>query len=95
LSTFEAARAKFGVGGRQKSNISPSFCLFPGPRTPILDQPIDKKESFSPVFVYFWFRALKYDSGQSRDQQNYSKADCGSGQNAISCDLPKNAGSVD
>jgi hypothetical protein len=51
LSTFEAARAKFGVGGRQKSNISPSFCLLSDPRTLNLDQPVDKNEAFTPVFV--------------------------------------------
>jgi len=50
---------------------------------------------FPRFLFYFWIRAPKQDSGQSRNQQNYSKADCGSGQNAISCDLPANAVNVD
>ena len=52
LSTFEAARVEFGIDGRQKSDIPTGFCLLPGPRTPILDQPVDKKEAFLPFFVY-------------------------------------------
>ena len=56
-STFEAARVDFGADGRQKSSISPDFCLLPGPRTPILDQPVDKNQTFLPVFVYFRGRA--------------------------------------
>ena len=56
-STFRAARAEFGEPGSQKWVISPVFCLLSGPRTPNLDQPVDKNHTFSPFFVYFWFRA--------------------------------------
>ena len=56
-STFEAAHPNFGESGRQKPSISPDFCLLPGPRTSILESAVDKKESFPPFFVYFWFRA--------------------------------------
>ena len=56
-STFEAARADFGVGGRQKSDIPTGFCLLLVPLTPILEPAVDKNQTFPPVFVYFWFRA--------------------------------------
>jgi len=65
------------------------------PRAPNFDKLVDKNEAFIPFFVYFRIRALKQDSEQSRNQQNYSKADCGSGKNAIFFDLPANAVNVD
>ena len=34
-STFETARTGFGESGRQKSDISPGFCLLPEPRTQV------------------------------------------------------------
>ena len=49
--TFEAARVDFGVDGRQKSDISPVFCLLLFPCDPFLEAVVDKKESFIPVFV--------------------------------------------
>ena len=52
-STFGAARPGFEVSGRQKSHIHPSFCLLSRPRVPNLESPVDKKEAFLPVFVYF------------------------------------------
>ena len=95
LSTFGSAHPEFGPTGRQKRGIHPVFCLLSDPRTPILESQIDKNQTFPPFFVYFRFSALKQDSGKSRDQQNYSKADCGYGKNAISCDLSANAVNVD
>ena len=56
-STFETARTGFGVSGRQKSDIYPSFCLLSDPRTPILESPADKNQTFLTVFVYFQNRA--------------------------------------
>ena len=56
-STFGSARAEFGVSGRQKRVIYLDFCLLSGPCTTILDQPVDKIHTFTPFFVYFWFRA--------------------------------------
>ena len=50
-STFEATRVDFGVDGRQKSHILTGFCLLSDPRTTILDQPVDKIHTFSPIFV--------------------------------------------
>ena len=58
----------FGEPSRQKTHISPGFCLLSGPRTPNLKCPVDKNQTFLPVFVYFRFSALKQDSRQSRDQ---------------------------
>jgi len=49
-STFETARSGFGGSGRQKRVIYPGFCLLSDPRNPILDQPVDKNHTFSPVF---------------------------------------------
>ena len=63
FATFEVARAEFGADGRQKSNISPSFCLLSRPRTTILNQPVDKNHTFTPVFVY-WPQRFKGDYGQ-------------------------------
>ena len=51
MSTFGSARPVFGVGGRQKSHILTGFCLLSDPRTTILDQPVDKIHTFSPIFV--------------------------------------------
>ena len=67
LSTFGAVRATFGVGGRQKWDISPVFCLLSGPCGPILESTVDKNEAFSSVFVYFRDRALKHGYGQNVD----------------------------
>ena len=52
-STFGAARAEFGVGGRQKWDISPVFCLLSVPPAPNLESVVDKKETFPSFFVYF------------------------------------------
>ena len=47
----------FGEPSRQKTHISPGFCLLSGPRTPNLKCPVDKNEAFLPFFVYFRIRA--------------------------------------
>ena len=59
-STLGEARPVFGGGGRQKSDISTVFCLLSGPRTPISESLVDKKETFPPVFVYFRGRADRF-----------------------------------
>ena len=64
--TFEATRVDFGAGGRQKSHISPGFCLLPGPRTPISESLVDKNQTFPPVFVYFRVRAPKFARNYQR-----------------------------
>ena len=53
LSTFRTAPPVFGESGRQKRGIYPGFCLLSGPRDLISESPVDKKEAFTPVFVYF------------------------------------------
>lgn len=63
-STFETARSGFGGSGRQKRVIYPGFCLLSDPRITILDQPVDKIHTFSPVFVY-WPQRFKGDYGQN------------------------------
>ena len=60
LSTLRAVHHNFGSAGRQKSGIHPGFCLLSDPRTTILDQAVDKNHTFSPIFVYFWFRAPQF-----------------------------------
>ena len=55
------AEPDFGAGGRQKSSISPDFCLLPGPRTPILDQPVDKNQTFLQFLSTF--EAARADFG--------------------------------
>ena len=55
LSTFEVARAEFGVGGRQKWVISSVFCLLSRSRALNFDQPVDKNHTFIPFFVCFPF----------------------------------------
>ena len=59
-STFETARSEFGGSGKQKRVIYPGFCLLSGPCTTILDQPVDKNQAFTPVFVYFQIRAPQF-----------------------------------
>ena len=59
-STFRTAHPGFGEPGRQKSHISPGFCLLSRPRPLNFDQPVDKKEAFLPFFVYFWYRAPRF-----------------------------------
>ena len=59
-STFEATQVDFGADGRQKRDISPSFCLLSRPRGPILESTVDKNQSFQPVFVYFRFSAPRF-----------------------------------
>ena len=87
-STFEAVRAEFGVDGRQKSDISPSFCLLSVQRAPFLEAVVDKKESFLPVFVYCPSR-FKVDYGQIVDYWNLPvKHSLGYGQKAAFWDLP-------
>ncbi|WP_288721643.1 hypothetical protein, partial [uncultured Ligilactobacillus sp.] len=82
-STFEAARAEFEESGRQKSNISPGFCLLSEPHALNFDQPVDKKESFLPFFVYCPSR-FKVDYGQIVDYWNLPvKHSLGYGQNAV------------
>lgn len=55
LSTFEPARPKFEPASRQKSYISPVFCLLSRSRAPILESPVDKNHTFIPFFVCFPF----------------------------------------
>ncbi|WP_368302785.1 hypothetical protein, partial [Ligilactobacillus ruminis] len=57
---FGSARADFGVGGRQKSDIPTGFCLLSVQRGPILESAVDKNQTFPPVFVYFWFRSPQF-----------------------------------
>ena len=52
-STFGVARPGFEQSGRQKSDISPGFCLLSGLRRPDLNSQVDKNQAFPPVFVYF------------------------------------------
>ena len=59
-STFEAMRVDFGVDGRQKSNISPGFCLLSVQHAPFLESAVDKNQTFLPVFVYFQVRAPQF-----------------------------------
>ncbi len=60
LSTFSSARPEFRQAGRQKSDISTSFCLLLVPHAPNFDKPVDKNQAFSPVFVYFRDRADRF-----------------------------------
>ena len=50
-STFGSAHHNFEPVGKQKSHILTGFCLLSDPRTTILDQPVDKIHTFSPIFV--------------------------------------------
>ena len=59
-STFEVARPEFRQAGRQKRVISPVFCLLSRSRTPNFDKPVDKKEAFTPFFVYFRYCAPRF-----------------------------------
>ncbi len=68
LSTFGSVRPVFGGGGRQKSNISPSFCLFSRPRTPILESQVDKNQTFPPFLSTF--RTARPDFGESGRQKS-------------------------
>ena len=52
-STFISAPTDFGPVGRQKWGISTSFCLLLVPHAPNFDKPVDKNQTFPPVFVYF------------------------------------------
>ncbi|WP_206539125.1 hypothetical protein, partial [Ligilactobacillus ruminis] len=61
---FGSARPVFGVGGRQKSHILTGFCLLSDPRTTILNQPVDKNHTSTPVFVYFQIRAPQFWTSQ-------------------------------
>ena len=69
LSTFGSAHPEFGPTGRQKSDISPSFCLLLVPRAPNFDKLVDKNEAFIPFFVYFRFRTAEFgiDGRQKSD----------------------------
>ena len=73
-STFEATRVDFGAGGRQKSNISPGFCLLPGPCTTISESLVDKIQAFPPVFVYFQSHAPKFARNYQRCYKDYVKS---------------------
>ncbi len=52
-STFGVARTGFEQSGRQKSDISPVFCLLLGLRGPDFNSRVDKNQTFLPFFVYF------------------------------------------
>ena len=41
-------------------SILGNFVLLLVPRTPNFDKPVDKKEAFTPFFVYFWCRAPRF-----------------------------------
>jgi hypothetical protein len=73
-STFETARPNFGEPSRQKWGISIGFCLLPGPRTTILESPVDKNQTFTPVFVYFRGRAPKFARNYQRCYKSYVKS---------------------
>ena len=74
LSTSRSAHHNFRESGRQKSDISPRFCLLPGPRTTISDQPVDKIQTFPPVFVYFQSHAPKFARNYQRCYKDYVKS---------------------
>ena len=59
-STFGSAHTNFGESGRQKWGISIGFCLLLVPRTPVLESPVDKNQTFPPVFAYFQVRAPQF-----------------------------------
>ena len=50
LSTFSSARPEFRQAGRQKLGIFTGFCLLSRPRRPILDQTVDKNQTFPTGF---------------------------------------------
>lgn len=74
LSTSRSAHHNFGACGRQKSDISPGFCLLPGPRTTISESQVDKNQTFLPVFVYFQSHAPKFARNYQRCYKDYVKS---------------------
>ena len=73
-STLRSARPVFGGGGRQKSDISPSFCLLPGPLTSVSKCRVDKNQTFLTVFVYFQSHAPKFARNYQRCYKDYVKS---------------------
>ena len=59
-STFEVALPEFRSAGRQKRGIFPVFCLLSRSHALNFDKPVDKKEAFTPFFVYFRYRAPRF-----------------------------------
>ena len=74
LSTSRSAHHNFGESGRQNSDISPRFCLLPGPRTTISESQVDKIHTFLPVFVYFQSHAPKFARNYQRCYKDYVKS---------------------
>ena len=73
-STFETARSGFVPAGRQKSDISPRFCLLSRSRTTISESQVDKIQTFPPVFVYFQSHAPKFARNYQRCYKDYVKS---------------------
>lgn len=71
---LDSAHPNFGEYGRQKSNIYPSFCLLPGPCTPISESLVDKNQTFLTVFVYFQSHAPKFARNYQRCYKDYVKS---------------------
>lgn len=59
-STFEVELPEFRSAGRQKRGIFPVFCLLSRSHALNFDKPVDKKEAFTPFFVYFRYRAPRF-----------------------------------